>query len=145
MSIWRIHNVKKWFIISLLALFLIWGIFIAGLCFITTIKERYYVYMVIFFGVYALASIYFLLEQSIFRFARYLKKDGEEMKAVITYLSPAESEKSSRPFAVYMEKGKKKTVALVAMFDRSSKKTLVEGKDVSIYKIKGEQLALLLD
>ncbi len=145
MSIWRVHNVKKWFIVSLLALFVIWGLFIAGLCFITVIKERYYLYMVVFFGIYALASIYFLLKQCLFRFFPYLKKDGEEMAAVITYSIPSEYENSSRPLAAYMENGKKKTVALLAMFDRSSKKKLIEGERVSIYKIKGEPLALLLD
>ncbi len=145
MSVWRIHNVKKWFIVSLIALVIIYGVFITGLSFVGVIKERYYLYMVIFFGVYALASIYFLLKQCLFRFLPYLKKEGEIVTATITYSLPSTSEISSRPLAYYMENGKKKRLALLGMFDRSSKKKLVEGKRVNIYKLKGEQMALLID
>ncbi len=145
MSVWRIHHVKKWFIISLISLSIIWGIFITGLCFITTIKERYYLYMVILFGIYALASVYFLLKQCLFRFFPYIKKEGELVSAVITYSLSSTGENSSRPLAYYLTDGKKKTIALLGMFDHLSKKKLKEGQRVTIYKIKGEQLALLLD
>ena len=66
------------------------------------------------------------------------------MQGKIIYEIPSTGEASSRPLAVIEVNSKKRVVALLAMFPRSFKKVLKEGDKVTIYKIIGEQIALLL-
>lgn len=70
--------------------------------------------------------------------------DGEEIQGTIIYEIPSTGETSFRPLAVIEVDNKKRVVALLAMFPYSFKKALKEGDKVTIYKIKGEQIALLL-
>ncbi|GEM_PF-4053724 len=144
MSIWRIYGIKKWFIISLIALVIIWSVFFIALGFYFVYPSRLYIYLLIFLGLYAASSIYFLLKQSLLRFIKFTKMDGEEIQGTIIYEIPSTGETSFRPLAVIEVDNKKRVVALLAMFPYSFKKALKEGDKVTIYKIKGEQIALLL-
>jgi len=144
MSIWRIYGIKKWFIISLIALVIIWGAFFTALGFYFVYPSHLYIYLLVFLGLYASSSIYVLLKQSLFRFIKFTKMGGEIMQGKIIYEIPSTGEASSRPLAIIEVNNKKRVVALLAMFPRSFKKVLKEGDKVTIYKIIGEQIALLL-
>ncbi len=145
MNVWRIYNVKKWFLISLVAIILIWGAFITALVFYFKIQERLYLVGLIIFGLYAAFSVYFLLKQCLLRFLPYGKKEGNETTGILTFKIPSTGEEAARPLAIIEIQQKKYAVGLVGMFDRYSKKKLKEGKRVSLYKIKGEPVALLLE
>ena len=148
MKVWEIYGVKKWFIVSLIALMILLGGFIACLClyFLFQDKSHIFLLLTIFIGIYFLASIYVLAKQVLLRFFPYLKKEREEYSANITYVIPSSNEESVRPLGVYIAKdGKKRAAALIGIFPFSGnlKTKLPEGKKVKISKIKGEFLALL--
>lgn len=144
MNVWRIYNVKKWFLISLASIILIWGIFVTAIIFYFQVRERFYIYCLILLGLYALFSLYYLFKQCLFRFFPFCKKEGKEIIGTLTWRIPSTGESASRPLAIIEMKQKKYVVGLIGMFDRSSKKKLKEGQRVTLYKIKGEPMAPLL-
>ncbi len=145
MNVWRIHHVRKWFLICVIAITLIWGAFITAFVFCFQIKERLYIVGLIVFGLYAIFSVYYLLKQCLFRFLPYCKKEGSEITGVMTYKIPSTGEEALRPLAIIEVDQKKHAIGLLGMFDHSSRKTLKEGQRVTLYKIKGEPMALLLE
>lgn len=145
MSVFKIYGVKKWFIISLIAIAVIWCLFGVSLFFYINQRQTILLYLSIFLGLYGLASFYVLLKQSVFRFLSISKKEGTKMEGTITYQIPSSSETSERPLFVYEEKGVKKAAALIGIFGFNVKKRFPTGKKVKAFKIKGETNALLMN
>lgn len=75
---------------------------------------------------------------------KYRNLEGEEMNGKITYSIPSTGEATLRPLAIIEIAGERRVVALIGMFDYATKKRIKEGDIARIYKIKGEQIALLM-
>lgn len=144
MNIWKVYGIKKWFVISLICLILIWLLFFLAIVFYFKYPSRLYIYMLVFLGIYASISIYFLLNQCLFRFLKYKNKQGSLIKGKITYQIPSTGESSLRPLAIITSEDKKRVVALIGMFDFLTKKQIKEGDIVEIFKFNDDQLAFLL-